>query len=307
MTIPTLRATIVTSMMNTKELIVVVGPTASGKSDLAIEIAEKYSTEIISADSRQFFRQMSIGTAAPTKEQLKRVKHHFIHCRDVWNDYAAGKFEIDALQLLEELFKQHDKIVVVGGSGLYIDALCRGFDDIPTVDEECRAMLNSRYESEGLEPLLEELKIRDLQFYNCVDRANHKRIIRALEVCITSNKPYSELRKGAINKRPFIVKKIGINLNRDYLYSRINKRVDLMIEEGLESEARSVYQYREHNALKTVGYSEMFDYFDNIISLEQAIDKIKQNSRRYAKRQLTWFRRDTDTLWISGSDDLDKI
>ncbi|MFI3315754.1 MAG: tRNA (adenosine(37)-N6)-dimethylallyltransferase MiaA [Rikenellaceae bacterium] len=287
--------------MSFKELIVVVGPTASGKSDLAIKIANLLGTEIISADSRQFFRQMSIGTAAPTTQQLLQAKHHFIHCRDVWDEYAAGKFEIDALALLDKLFLEHDKIVVVGGSGLYIDALCRGFDDIPTVDNECRERLNERFRNEGLDGLLLELKERDPQYYEQVDRANHKRVIRALEVCITSNMPYSQMRKGSNNKRPFKVRKIGIDLDRQYLYNRINSRVDQMIEQGLESEAREVYKYRDFNALKTVGYSEMFSYFDGHISLQEAIDKIKQNSRRYAKRQMTWFRRDSETIWINNT------
>ncbi|MFI3321924.1 MAG: tRNA (adenosine(37)-N6)-dimethylallyltransferase MiaA [Rikenellaceae bacterium] len=285
-----------------KELIVVVGPTASGKTDLSIELAKRYSTEIISADSRQFFRQMSIGTAAPSAEQLSAVKHHFIHCRDVWEDYAAGQFENDAIELLDTLFLTHDKVVVVGGSGLYIDALCKGFDDIPTVDNNLREELNEQFKSGGLEPLLEELKLRDEKFYVLVDRANHKRVIRALEVCRATGKPYSEQRKGEGKKRNFKIRKIGINLDREYLYDRINRRVDIMILEGLEAEAKSVYEYRDYNSLKTVGYREIFDYFDGKTSLENAIEMIKQNSRRYAKRQMTWFRRDSEIEWLNSGD-----
>lgn len=281
-----------------KQLIVIIGATASGKTDLSIEMAKEYGAEIISTDSRQFYRQMSIGTAVPSVEQLSEVKHHFIHSRDVWDNYAAGAFENDALVLLDELFQRGNYAVAVGGSGLYIDALCRGFDDIPTVNDSCRESLMAVFQVEGLDPLLKRLKELDPQFYEVVDRNNYKRVIRALEVCITSGEPYSTQRTGEVKQREFVIRKIGIDMPREVLYDRINRRVDMMVESGLEAEAREVYKYREFNALRTVGYNEMFSYFDGLISLDEAIDKIKQNTRRYAKRQLTWFRRDSDIEWI---------
>lgn len=281
-----------------KQLIVIIGATASGKTDLSIEMAKEYGAEIISTDSRQFYRQMSIGTAVPSVEQLSEVKHHFIHSRDVWDNYAAGAFENDALVLLDELFQRGDYAVAVGGSGLYIDALCRGFDDIPTVNDSCRESLMAVFQVEGLDPLLKRLKELDPQFYEVVDRNNYKRVIRALEVCITSGEPYSKQRTGEVKQREFEIRKIGIDMPREVLYDRINRRVDMMVESGLEAEAREVYKYREFNALRTVGYNEMFSYFDGLISFDEAIDKIKQNTRRYAKRQLTWFRRDNDIEWI---------
>lgn len=281
-----------------KQLIVIIGATASGKTDLSIEMAKEYGAEIISTDSRQFYRQMSIGTAVPSVEQLSEVKHHFIHSRDVWDNYAAGAFENDALVLLDELFQRGNYAVAVGGSGLYIDALCRGFDDIPTVNDSCRESLMAVFQVEGLDPLLKRLKELDPQFYEVVDRNNYKRVIRALEVCITSGEPYSTQRTGEVKQREFVIRKIGIDMPREVLYDRINRRVDMMVESGLEAEAREVYKYREFNALRTVGYNEMFSYFDGLISLDEAIDKIKQNTRRYAKRQFTWFRRDSDIEWI---------
>lgn len=289
---------------STKTLIVIAGATASGKTSLAIEVAQKYGAEIISADSRQFYRQMSIGTAVPSEEELSQACHHLIHSHDVWEDYSAGSFEKDALPLLDELFTRSDYAVLVGGSGLYIDALCRGFDDIPEVDGVVREELNTMYQNEGLEPLLVKLKELDECFYNTVDRANHKRVIRALEVCITTGKPYSDERKGEGKKRDFNIVRYAIDMPREVLYDRINRRVDIMMEQGLEQEARSVLKYRDCNSLQTVGYRELFDYFDEVITLDRAVELIKQNSRRYAKRQLTWLRRDDSIIWVGGSGDI---
>lgn len=287
-----------------KELIVIIGATASGKTDLSIDLAKKYNAQIISADSRQFYRQMNIGTAVPSNEQLSEVMHHFIHSRDVWDDYAAGAFEKDALSKLDELFMQSDHAIVVGGSGLYIDALCRGFDDISTVNDDCRESLMAIFEKDGLKPLLNRLEELDPAFYHVVDRNNYKRVVRALEVCMTSGKPYSEQRKGEAKQRNFSIRKIGIDMPREVLYDRINRRVDVMIDSGLETEALDVYKYREYNALKTVGYNEMFAYFDGLISFDDAVDKIKQNTRRYAKRQLTWFRRDKEIEWLKSNENV---
>ena len=288
----------------TKTLIVVAGPTASGKTSFAIEIAKRFGAEIISADSRQFYRQMSIGTATPNEDELKEVKHHFINSHDVWNDYAAGEFEKDALALIDNLFEKGDYVVVVGGSGLYIDALCNGLDDIPKVDPEIREELTSIYQNNGLDALLVQLKELDIDFYNIVDKANYKRVVRALEVCLSTGKPYSLQRKGVAKERYFNIVKLAIDMPRELLYDRINRRVDIMVEIGLEAEARGVLQHRECNALQTVGYRELFEYFDGLITFERAVELIKQNSRRYAKRQMTWFRRDSSLLWVKSIDDI---
>ncbi len=288
--------------MSIKTLIVIVGPTGSGKTDLSIAVAEHFSAPIISTDSRQFYRGIPIGTAQPDAEQLQRVEHHFIASHDLMDEFNCGAYEVAALKRLEELFLQHDTVVAVGGSGLYVKALCEGMDDMPEVDAELRQRLSERLQTEGLESLVEELRQRDAEFYEVVDRKNPARVLRALEVCIATGKPYSSLRTGTKRKRDFNIVKIGTDMPRDILYDRIDRRVDMMMEQGLEAEARSVYHLREHNSLQTVGYREMFDYFDGEISREEAIELIKRNSRRYAKRQLTWFRRDSEIEWFHPAD-----
>ena len=283
---------------NTKYLIVIVGPTGSGKSDLAIEIAERYSAPIISTDSRQFYRGIPIGTAQPDAEQLQRVEHHFIASHDLKQEFNCGAYETEALAKLDELYRKHDIVVAVGGSGLYIKALCEGMDSLPEAEPELREELARRLRSEGLESLCEELRQRDPAYYEEVDRNNPARVLRALEVCITTGLPYSSMRTGEKRQRPFNIIKLGIDMERERLYERINRRVDVMMQMGLEQEARAVYHLRRLNSLQTVGYREMFDYFDGTISRDEAIELIKRNSRRYAKRQMTWFRRDEEIKWV---------
>ncbi len=288
--------------MSTKSLIVIVGPTGSGKTDLSIAVAEHFSAPIISTDSRQFYRGIPIGTAQPDEEQLRRVEHHFIASHDLTDDFNCGAYEVAALKRLEELFLTHDVVVAVGGSGLYIKALCEGMDDMPEADAEVRQRLAERLEKEGLEALVEELRERDVDFYEIVDKKNPARVLRALEVCITTGQPYSSLRSGEKREREFSIVKIGTDMPREVLYERIDKRVDIMVEQGLEQEARAVYPQRALNSLQTVGYREMFDYFDGTIGRDEAIELIKRNSRRYAKRQLTWFRRDEAIKWFHPSE-----
>ena len=283
-------------------LIVIVGPTGSGKTALAVTLARHFFAPIISTDSRQFYRGLPIGTAQPTAEELSLAEHHFIADREVEDDFNSGRYEYEALARLDELFKSHDIVVAVGGSGLYIQALCEGMDSLPEADDELRQRLKQRLESEGIESLFEELSRLDPDYAEVVDRHNPARVMRALEVCITSGKPYSEQRKGTKQTRPFRIIKIGTDLPRDILYERINIRVDMMITDGLEAEARAMLPKRHLNALQTVGYREMFDYFDGNCSLDEAIELIKRNSRRYAKRQLTWFRRDAEIAWFSPHD-----
>lgn len=287
---------------NTKHrplLVVVLGPTGSGKTDLAVALARHFHTEIISTDSRQFYRGMPIGTAQPTPEQLAAVPHHFIADRLPEDELSAGGYEREALERLESLFERHEVVVAVGGSGLYIDALCEGFDDLPSDTSAIRATLMERLATDGLESLVEELRERDEEYWAVVDRRNPARVVRALEVCIASGKPYSKQRTATRKERPFDVVKIGVLWDREELYDRINRRVDMMIEEGLEQEARSVYHLRHLSSLQTVGYREFFEFFDGNISREEAVELIKRNTRRYAKRQMTWFRRDTTTRWLT--------
>ena len=288
--------------MNTKTLIVIVGPTGSGKTDLSIRVAEHYACPIISTDSRQFYRGIPIGTAQPDNEQLKRVEHHFIASHELTDDFNCGAYEVAALKRLEELFYKHDTVVAVGGSGLYVKALCEGMDDLPEVEPALRQQLSDRLKREGLEALAEQLRELDPTFYEVVDRKNPARVLRALEVCIATGKPYSALRTGVKRERPFNIVKIGVTMERTVLYERIDRRVDIMVEAGLEQEARKVYPLRHLNSLQTVGYREMFDYFDGSISRDEAIELIKRNSRRYAKRQLTWFGRDGEIEWFLPSE-----
>ena len=290
--------------MSTKRgtLIVVVGPTGSGKSALAVKLAQHYNAPVISTDSRQVFRNMAIGTAQPTAEELAAAKHYFIADREVEDDFNCGKYEVEALALLERLFAENRYVVAVGGSGLYIQALCEGMDSLPEADDALRAELKARFASEGLEVLADELRRLDPKYAEEVDIQNPARVMRALEVCITTGRPYSEQRVGKVAERPFNIVKVGTDMSRDVLYERINRRVDMMVEQGLVAEAMAMYPKRHLNALQTVGYRELFEHFDGNCSLEEAIELIKRNSRRYAKRQLTWFRRDESTGWYSPDD-----
>jgi tRNA dimethylallyltransferase len=281
-----------------KTLIVILGPTGVGKTDISINIAKHFNTVISSSDSRQVYREMSIGTAVPTKEQLEAVPHHFIHTHSIHDYFSSWECEQQTLLLLEKLFQEKDQVLLVGGSMMYIDAICNGIDEIPTIDPELRDKTFKRYEEEGLEAMQMELKQLDPVFYNQVDLKNAKRVIHAIEVCLMTGTPYSELRTNSRKKRDFKIVKIGLNRDRSELYERINQRVDLMMEEGLEEEAKALFDYRHYNSLNTVGYKELFEYFAGDISLEKAVELIKRNSRRYAKRQLSWFNRDKEIQWF---------
>jgi len=281
-----------------KTLICIVGPTAIGKTKLAISLAQHFNTEIISADSRQFFKEMQIGTAVPSKEELAAAPHHFIQHKSIRESYSVGDFEKDALHLLETLFKEKDTMILVGGSGLYVDAVTKGLDEFPKIKPEIRDTLNEELETGGIQSLQERLKKLDPKYYKQVDLENPHRLIRALEVCMGSGKPYSSFIGQEKPKRPFTVCTIGVTADREVIYDRINKRVDLMMKKGLLEEAKSVYQYRELNALQTVGYKELFKHFDGQWELDFALSEIKKNTRRFAKRQLTWFKKNGDTLWV---------
>lgn len=282
-----------------KTLLVLLGPTGVGKTSWSIKVAEELGCPIISADSRQIYKGMTIGTAAPNEEQLQRVQHYFVGKLLPEEYYSASEFETDVLNLLQDLHKKHNTVVMVGGSMMYIDAVCKGIDDIPTIDEKLRADIKELYDNEGIDPIRKQLKILDPQFYNEVDLKNPKRVIHALEICLMAGKPYSSLRTNPQKKRPFKIVKIGINRDRDDLYDRINKRVDIMMKDGLLDEAKGFYPIRHLNSLNTVGYKELFEYFDGNCTLEFAVDKIKQHSRNYARKQLSWFRRDKEINWIN--------
>lgn len=288
-------------MLN-KSLIVIVGPTGIGKTALAIELAKHFSTEIISADSRQFFKEMNIGTAKPSTEELNAAPHHFINSHSIETLFSTGDFEVQALKLIEELFKKQDLLIMVGGSGLYIDALCNGLDDLPDTDLKIREQLKQQLEEEGIEAIKQQLKIHDPEYYEKVDQANPQRMVRALEFFLSTGEKLSSYQTNSKKQRPFNIIKIGLNMDRSALYQRINHRVDQMMEAGLLEEVKGLQSYRKYNALNTVGYSELFDYLDGHIPLDIAVDKIKQNTRRFAKRQLTWFRRDDNTAWFEPND-----
>lgn len=286
----------------TKRLTVVLGPTASGKTSLAIQLAQQLNTEIISADSRQFFREMTIGTAKPTPSELAAAPHHFINSHSISDDYSAGQFEKDALQKIAKLHSKHDDVILVGGSGLYIKAVCEGLDQFPDVDPSIRQRLKKDLEAHGLNALQNQLKSLDAEHFQHMDRSNPQRVIRALEVTIGTGQPYSSfLAKGAA-KRPFEIEKIGIDWDRDTLYHRINQRVDLMVAAGLVDEVQALFPQKHLNALQTVGYQEIFDFLEGKHDLDRAIELIKQNSRRFAKRQLTWFRRDPSIKWVQPNE-----
>lgn len=289
-------------MKGGKRLIVIVGATGSGKTDLSIRLARRYGCPILSTDSRQFYRGIPVGTAQPTAEELQLAEHHFIACNDLQDCLNCGSYETAALKRLEELFRRHDTVIAVGGSGLYVQALCEGLDDLPRADETLRRQLSDRLRTEGVAALAEELRRLDPVYYEQVDRCNPARVLRAVEVCLQSGRPYSELRTGAKSRRDFEIVKIGVDLPREVLYDRINRRVDRMMADGLEAEARSVYPLRHLQSLQTVGYKELFDWFDGAISREEAVELIKRNTRRYAKRQLTWFRRDPAIRWFAPDD-----
>lgn len=281
-----------------KSLIVITGPTGVGKTHLSLSAAEHLDTEIISADSRQMYRHMRIGTAAPTREELSRVPHHFVHTLELDDYYSAAEFETDALKEIARLHNDHDTVVLTGGSMMYIDAVTKGIDDIPTVDEATRSLLKKKYEEEGLDILTSELKMLDPDHYAKVDLKNHKRVIHALEICYQTGRPYSSFLSGEAKQRPFRIIKIGLRRERQELYERINCRVDQMVKDGLIDEARQLLPHRGLNSLNTVGYKEMFKYFDGEWTLEQAVEKLKRNTRIYAKKQMTWFKRDADFHWF---------
>ncbi len=281
-----------------KTLVVLTGPTGIGKTSVGIEIARHFSTEIVSCDSRQIYKELNIGTAVPTPQELAAIPHHFIQSHSVEENYNASRYENEALQLLEALFKKHDLVLMVGGSMLYVDAVCKGIDEMPDADPEIRATLKQRLETEGLESLRLQLKKLDPEYYETVDLKNPNRIIHALEISLMTGKPYSSFRTNPAKTRSFNIIKIGLNCDRELLHQRINQRVDQMIDAGLVEEARSVYPKKHLNALNTVGYRELFDWFDGTITRDKAIELIKRNSRRYARKQLTWFRRDESVQWF---------
>lgn len=285
-----------------KSLVVLLGPTGVGKTELSLELAERLNSPIISCDSRQIYKGLNIGTAAPTSSQLQRAKHYFVNILELTDYYSASQYEEDAVKLISELHQTKDTLLMTGGSMMYIDAVCKGIDDIPTIDEELRKNLFELYEKEGLDPIRDQLKLLDPVFYNQVDLKNYKRVIHALEVCLMTGKPYSLLRTGTKKQRPFKIIQIGLKREREELYERINLRVDEMMNAGLLEEARSVYHQKHLNALNTVGYKELFQYFDGNWSLDFAIEKIKQNSRIYSRKQMTWFKRDPEINWFHPDD-----
>lgn len=291
--------------MSVKTLVVLLGPTGVGKTALSFAIAERLSSPILSADSRQLYADIPIGTAAPTREEQERVKHYFVGTHRLTDYYSAAQYEIDVLRLAEELFATHEALLLTGGSMMYIDAVCKGIDDIPTVDDITRRTLLQRYEQEGLEPLVNELRLLDPEYYRIVDLKNPKRVIHALEICYMTGRTYTSFRTQTTKERPFRIIKIGLRREREELYDRINRRVDQMVVDGLVDEARRVYPLRHLNSLNTVGYKELFAHFDGDCALEFAIEKIKQNSRIYSRKQMTWYRRDDSIRWFHPDEQAD--
>ena len=281
-----------------KYLIVITGPTGIGKSKTGVLLAKHFHSEIISADSRQIFREMTIGTAVPTKEELSEVRHHLIHSHSITENYNASRYETESIELIEKLFVTNNILFLVGGSMLYIDSICKGIDEIPNIPAEIRESVQNQFRTEGLESIRLQLKKLDPEYYHSVDLKNHTRIIHALEVCLLTGKPYSSFRLNRNKLRSFKIIKIGLNCDREQLHNKINNRVDQMIADGLEKEARNLFHLRDLSSMNTVGYRELFDYFDGTITKDQAIELIKRNSRRYARKQLTWFRNDPEVKWF---------
>lgn len=283
------------------KLIVITGPTAVGKTALTLEIAKHYGIPVINADSRQIYRELKIGTASPTAEQMKQVRHYFVGAKSIHDYYNASMYEQEVMELLDNLFGSSPIQLLSGGSMMYIDAVCNGIDDIPTVRDDIREELKCRYQEEGLEPLCEDLKRLDPEHYQLVDRQNYRRVIHALEICYQTGRTYTSFRTQAKKQRPFQIIKIGLNRDRQELYDRINQRVDDMMNSGLLEEAHAMYPYKDVNALNTVGYKELFDYFNGRWPLEEAVERIKGNTRRYARKQLTWYKRDESVAWFHPS------
>ncbi|MEY8848700.1 tRNA (adenosine(37)-N6)-dimethylallyltransferase MiaA [Psychroserpens sp. XS_ASV72] len=305
--VPSIVLNVVASYIMTKTLISIIGPTAIGKTNLSIKLAQHFNTEIISADSRQFYKEMQIGTAAPTSSELHAAPHHFIHHKSIEENYTVGDFEKDAITTLEHLFQKHDIVIMVGGSGLYVDAVTKGLDDFPKVDSKIRVQLNTILETEGLESLQEQLKKLDPESYRTIAIDNPHRVIRALEVSIGSKKPYSSFLTSKEKPREFETISIGLTADRNIIYDRINQRVDLMVKEGLLEEVKQLLPKKHLNALNTVGYKELFSYLEGEWTLDFAISEIKKNTRRFAKRQLTWFRKNETTLWFDFETDVSSI
>lgn len=285
-----------------KTLIVITGPTAVGKTDLCLDIAKYFGIPIINADSRQIYREIKIGTAAPTEEQLQQVRHYFVGTQALTDYYSASIYEQEVMSLLDTLFQTSDYALLSGGSMMYIDAVCNGIDDIPTVDDETRNLLKRRLAEEGLESLCEQLHMLDPEHYEIVDKKNPRRVVHALEICLMTGRTYTSFRTNEHKERPFNIIKIGLTRDREIIYERINRRVDIMMEQGFLDEARSVYPLRHLNALNTVGYKELFAYLDGTWSLDEAIERIKGNTRRYARKQLTWYKKDPLVTWFSPDD-----
>ena len=284
---------------NTKKIIIIVGPTAIGKTVLSIQLANALNTEIISCDSRQFYKELKIGTAPPSNRELLETKHHFIHHLSVKEDYNAGEFEINAIAKIKEIHKKKDTIIVVGGSGLYVDAICKGLDKMPEISDQIRIKLNSKLKEKGMAWLQEEVKEIDPKFYFSCDQQNPQRLLRALEVFTATGKTFSSYKSSMPKERPFEIIKIGLTTEREILYKKINIRVDEMLEKGLLEEVELLIPFKQKNALQTVGYKEIFAFYNNECTLEKAVERIKQNTRRFAKRQLTWFRKDKSIKWFN--------
>jgi len=289
-------------MNTTKKLIVILGPTACGKTELSIDIAKKIKTEIISCDSRQFYKELKIGSAPPSQKELKQIKHHFIHNLSINEDYNIGQFENDAINLISKLFNSFDTLILVGGSGLYIDAVCNGVDPIPNTSKEIREKVNIDFDTKGIKWLKEKIKEVDPEFYKKVDKNNPQRLKRCLEVFLATGKKISSFHKKKKKKRDFEIIKIGIKTEREKLYKKINERADKMLEDGLVEEARKLFKYRDLNALNTVGYKEIFEYINNNNEIEDTVELIKRNTRRFAKRQITWFTKDKTINWFLKSE-----